>query len=144
LSLPVRIRPFVYPQDYPEVYTLWENAGQGIQLRRSDEPEELVKKLERDPDLLLVAEIDGELVGTVMGGFDGRRGMMYHLAVAERYRRMGIGIALVAALEQRLREKGCIRYYLLVTENNHQAISFYESQGFERMQLFPYAKNIDD
>jgi ribosomal protein S18 acetylase RimI-like enzyme len=93
-------------------------------LRRSDEPDEIAKKLQRDADLFLVAEVDGEILGTVLGGFDGRRGMVYHLAVAERFREQGIGTILMAELEKRLRDQGCIRYYLLVTKDNQTAIRF--------------------
>ena len=78
-----------------------------------------------------------------MGGFDGRRGMMYHLAVDPRYRRKGIANLLVDALEKKLKEKGCIRYYILVTNDNEDAISFYESRGWENMDdLFAFAKNL--
>ncbi len=77
------IRTFEYPEDYPTVYALWNAAGPGIHVRRSDDPDQIVSKLERDPDLFLLAELDGQVVGTVLGGFDGRRGMVYHLAVAE-------------------------------------------------------------
>lgn len=136
------VRTCAFPQDYPAVYALWENAGAGIHLRRSDEPQEIAKKLQRDPDLFLVAEIKGEIIGSVLGGFDGRRGMMYHLAVAKAYRRQGVASLLTDALEQRLREKGCIRYYLLVTKDNQEAQRFYERQGWERMELYTYAKNL--
>ena len=51
---------------------------------RSDTLAEITKKVQRDPDLFLVAEADGRLIGSVIGGFDGRRGMIYHLAVAVR------------------------------------------------------------
>jgi ribosomal protein S18 acetylase RimI-like enzyme len=139
----VSIRVFSFPDDYPAVYTLWENAGTGIQLRRSDQTEEIAKKLERDPDLFLVAEIDKQIVGSVLGGFDGRRGMMYHMAVRMEYRRQGIALRLMEELERRLQEKGCIRYYMLVAEDNQEAIQFYESQGWERMDLFAYGKDLD-
>jgi len=139
----VTIRGFSFPDDYPAVYTLWENAGTGIQLRRSDQIEEITKKLERDPDLFLVAEIEKQIVGSVLGGFDGRRGMMYHMAVRMEYRRQGIALKLMEELESRLQEKGCIRYYMLVTEDNQEAIQFYESQGWERMDLFAYGKDLD-
>jgi len=139
----VSIRVFSFPDDYPAVYTLWENAGAGIQLRRSDQTEEIAKKLERDPDLFLVAEIEKQIVGSVLGGFDGRRGMMYHMAVRMEYRRQGIALKLMEELESRLQEKGCIRYYMLVTEDNQEAIQFYESQGWERMDLFAYGKDLD-
>jgi len=136
------IREFNYPQDFTNVYDLWENAGDGVHLRRSDEPEEIAKKLQRDPDLFLVAELDGGIVGTVIGGFDGRRGMMYHLAVAKGHRNQGIASQLVEELELRLRARGCIRYYLLVTRENKPAIRFYEKRGWERMDLFAYAKDL--
>ena len=136
------IRPFVYPDDYPAVYALWSKAGPGIHVRRSDEAGEIAKKLQRDPDLFLLAELDGRLVGTVLGGFDGRRGMVYHLAVAELYRQRGIGSALMDELERRLRQKGCLRYYLLVTNENLDAMHFYEARGWEEMDLHIYAKDI--
>jgi hypothetical protein len=76
---PAGIRTFVYPDDFAAVYELWANAGPGLHLGRSDSQDEIAKKLERDPDLFLVAEMDGRIVGAVVGGFDGRRGLVYHL-----------------------------------------------------------------
>jgi ribosomal protein S18 acetylase RimI-like enzyme len=137
------IREFSFPEDYQQVYTLWSQAGPGIHLRRSDEPQEIAKKLQRDADLFLVAQIDHQIVGTIMGGFDGRRGMMYHLAISPPYRKQGIGSALVDELENRLRAKGCIRYYLLVTPDNQEAIRFYENRGWEQMDLYTYAMDLD-
>lgn len=122
---------------------LWENAGPGIHVRRSDQPEEMEKKLQRDPDLFLVAEVDGQIIGAVLGGFDGRRGIVYHLAVAGPYRHMGIGATLMENLEQRMVNKGCIRCYLLVTKDNQNAIHFYEQTGWEQMDLFIYGKDLD-
>lgn len=142
-NLLVTIRDFCYPADYPAVYSLWASAGPGIQLRRSDEPQEIAKKLQRDADLFLVAEVEGEIVGAVLGGFDGRRGMLYHLAVAESFRRLGIGSRLMEELECRLRAKGCIRYYLLVTEDNQEAIRFYEHRRWERLPLYVYGKDLE-
>ncbi len=137
------LREFRYPEDYAAVYALWQTAGPGIHVRRSDESEEIARKLERDPDLFLLAENHGEVIGSVLGGFDGRRGMMYHLAIAEQYRQHGIASALVDELERRLRAKGCIKYYLLVTVDNDSAIRFYERRGWERMELYIYGKDLD-
>jgi ribosomal protein S18 acetylase RimI-like enzyme len=136
------MREFCFPQDYPAVCALWQHAGPGIQLRRSDQPEEIAKKLLRDPELFLVTENKTEIIGTVIGGFDGRRGMMYHLAVAPAYRRQGVGAALMGELERRLRAKGCIRYYCLVTKDNMPAVQFYEGHGWQRMDLYALAKDL--
>lgn len=137
------IRTFRYPQDYPAVRALWEHSGPGIQLGRSDEPQEIVKKLQRDPELFLVAEVDDLIVGVVVGGFDGRRGIVYHLAVNQAYRSRGIAAALMETLEERLRAKGCLRSYLLVTKDNAAGMRFYESHGWRRMELFAYGKDLD-
>lgn len=140
----VRIREFHYPEDYPAARLLWENSGPGIQLRRSDDPVEIQKKLQRDPDLFLVAEADGKMLGSVVGGFDGRRGMVYHLAVTEFYRKQGIGECLMDELERRLKAKGCIRCYLLVTVENESAMRFYEKRGWAHMKnVTTYGKDLE-
>jgi len=129
--------------DLTAVLEIWKEAGPGIQLSPSDHPEELAKKLERDPDLFLVYEEHGEILGAVLGGFDGRRGLMYHLAVPAGQRRKGIGKALMLELEARLRQKGCLKYYLLVTPDNAAALSFYETMGCVPMDLRVLGKEIE-
>lgn len=144
LSLPdnLILREYSIPSDYPKVIHLWQNAGPGIHVRRSDEEHELAKKLQRDPDLFLVAEVDGQIIGSVLGGFDGRRGMVYHLAVDTDYRKKGLGSLLMTELENRMSKKGCIRSYLLVTRDNLEAIHFYEDIGWENMDLLIYGKDL--
>lgn len=138
------IREFKYPEDYPAARLLWKNAGPGIHLGRSDTPDEIQKKLRRDPDLFLIAETDDKMVGSVVGGFDGRRGMVYHLAVSEQDRQQGIGELLMNELERRLKTKGCIRCYLLVTVDNESAMNFYEKRGWSHMNnIFTYGKDLE-
>lgn len=140
----VRIRLFSYPEDYKAVCSLWKNAGPGIQIRRSDSPDEIQKKIARDPDLFLVAEFDGKLIGTVIGGFDGRRGLIYHLAVDASLRERGIGAMLMEEVENRLKTKGCIKSYLLVTTENEKAMRFYEKRGWSRMDsVYLYGKDLE-
>ncbi len=136
------IREFRFPEDYASVFELWSHAGPGIHLRRSDELHEIAKKLQRDPDLFLIADTQGEIIGTVLGGFDGRRGMVYHLAVADAFRGRGVGSALMDNLELQLRAKGCIRIYLLVGQDNLEAIRFYEARGWTRMDLNAFGKDL--
>jgi len=137
------LREFQFHLDYSQVIDLWKNAGPGIHLRRSDERDEIAKKLQRDPDLFIVAEINGLIIGSVLGGFDGRRGMVYHLAVDDSYRKKGIGTVLMNELEKRMKQKGCVRSYLLVTRDNLDAIRFYETVGWEQMDLLIYGKDLD-
>ncbi len=137
------IRQFRFPDDFLQVIALWEGSGPGVHLGRSDQQEEIAKKMQRDPDLFLVSEIDREIAGTVIGGFDGRRGMVYHLAVASKYRRQGIGEALMEELESRLRAKGCLKCYLLVLRENEGAMRFYEQRGWAQMDhVLIYAKEF--
>jgi putative acetyltransferase len=103
----------------------------GVVVGRSDTPEEIKKKIERDPDLFLIAENEEGIIGTVIGGFDGRRGMIYHLAVRKDKRKNGIGAKLLAEVEDRLRAKGCLKCYLLVLADNTEAIHFYEGCGWQ-------------
>lgn len=136
------IRTFEFPQDYEAVIELWGNAGEGVHLGMSDTYDEIAKKLQRDPQLFLVAEREGHLVGAVMGGFDGRRGLVYHLAVRHSERKQGIATALMDELEKRLKEIGCLRAYLLVTPENRTAQQFYEKRGWQRMEIFTYGKDL--
>jgi ribosomal protein S18 acetylase RimI-like enzyme len=139
----IRIREFRFPEDYAAARFLWENAGSGINLRQSDQPAEIQKKLQRDPDLFLVAETNGKLIGTVIGGFDGRRGLIYHLAVEASFRQQGVGSLLMDEVERRLKAKGCLKCYLLVTVENENAMRFYEARQWERMDtVLTYTKPL--
>jgi N-acetylglutamate synthase len=142
-SQPVKIREFHFPADYQQVHQLWESMERGVQVGRSDTRAEIEKKLTRDPELFLVAEITENIVGSVIGGFDGRRGLIYHLAVARAFRERGIGSRLLAEVESRLRAKGCLKCYLMVTPDNQEAAQYYESHGWHHMDyVLPYGKDL--
>lgn len=85
-------------QDFEEVVTLWERCDL---LRPWNDPEmDIERKLNHDVSLFLVAEVNGEVVGTVMGGYDGHRGSAYYLGVHPEYRGRGIANALLNRLEK--------------------------------------------
>jgi ribosomal protein S18 acetylase RimI-like enzyme len=128
----MRIRQFTMA-DYSTTYAFWASMERGIGLGPSDRPEEIAKKLARDPDLFLLAEDEGRIVGTVIGGYDGRRGLIYHLAVAKGYRRQGLGSRLMAEVESRLKAKGCYKCYMVVHKDNESAISYYKRRGWSDM-----------
>jgi ribosomal protein S18 acetylase RimI-like enzyme len=139
----VRIREFQFPDDYEHALQLWRSVGPGVRVGPSDAPAEIEKKLERDPDLFLVAEANGALVGSVMGGFDGRRGLVYHLAVAPQYRRKRIASLLMEEVESRLRLKGCLKCYLLVRPDNADAMTYYKKIGWSVLDDVIFAKEFN-
>ena len=73
----MQLRVFRYPEDFSQVMSLWESIEKGVHTGRSDTPDEIQKKLARDPDLFLVAEDNGQIIGSVIGGYDGRRGPVH-------------------------------------------------------------------
>ena len=75
VDVSIQLREFCFPSDYEQVYLLWQSVERGVRVGRSDTQGEIEKKIARDPDLFLVAEAAGRIVGSVIGGFDGRRGL---------------------------------------------------------------------
>jgi ribosomal protein S18 acetylase RimI-like enzyme len=137
------IRTFRFPDEYSMVISLWQRCGPGVNVGASDSREDIRRKLERDPELFLVAEENGRMVGTVIGGFDGRRGMLYHLAVEPDMRGRGIAKALLVEVEQRLRNLGCRKSYLMMIPDN-PAGEFYKNCGWNEMDVRIFSKIIDD
>jgi ribosomal protein S18 acetylase RimI-like enzyme len=133
ISATIKIREFSFPSDYESVYRLWGSIEKGVHIGRSDTLAEIEKKVARDPDLFVVAESEGAIIGSVIGGFDGRRGLIYHLAVATSFRGAGIGSRLMDEVESRLRAKGCLKCYLLVTNDNPEADTYYQQRGWQPM-----------
>lgn len=139
----ISIREFRYTDDYPAVRDLWEGMEKGVHIGRSDAPEEIAKKISRDPDLFLVAEEDGRVIGSVVGGYDGRRGLLYHLAVEKDFRQRGVGSQLLDEVEARLRSKGCLKCYLMVTLDNPEVERFYQKRGWHFMDYVrPFGKDL--
>lgn len=120
----------IYRQDdFEEVIALWELCDL---LRPWNDPElDIERKLRYGADLFLVAELAGEIVGSLMGGYDGHRGWANYLAVHPDFRGRGIGNALMSRLEKKLMAQGCPKIQLLVREDNQAVIAMYEKLGYE-------------
>jgi ribosomal protein S18 acetylase RimI-like enzyme len=88
------------------------------------------RKLAVQRELFLVGERRGHVVATVLAGFDGFRGWIYHLAVASVERRQGLGRAMMAEAENQLRRLGCPKINLQVRSSNGEAVQFYRSLGY--------------
>ncbi|MGQ8706794.1 GNAT family acetyltransferase [Serratia sp. TSA_198.1] len=126
--------------DFEEVITLWERCDL---LRPWNDPEmDIERKLNHDPDLFLVAEVGGEVVGSVMGGYDGHRGSAYYLGVHPDYRGRGIANALISRLEKKLVARGCPKIQLMVREDNDTVIEMYEKLGYEIQSITNLGKRL--
>ena len=90
----------------------------------------LALKLAIDPELLVVAEVDGRIIGTAMGGYDGHRGWIYSVAVKPDFQRHGVGRALITRLEELLIERGAPKINLQVRVNNDRVVGFYVRLGY--------------
>lgn len=117
-------------EDVEEVIDLWKNTP-GIGLRESDDSPEAVERfLERNSRSCFVAESNGSVIGAVLGGQDGRRGRLYHLAVAEEARHQGIARELVNAVLDAFRDAGIRKVSVNVFADNENGNAFWEHLGF--------------
>jgi ribosomal protein S18 acetylase RimI-like enzyme len=135
------IRAFT-ESDIASVRAVWaacEGLGNGL----GDAPEALERFLARNPGLSQVAESEGAIVGAVLCGHDGRRGVIYCLAVAPEHRRRGIARALVEHCLPGLKAVGIDRAMLFVLRENPQARAFWESVGGKwREKLLLYSIDL--
>ncbi len=114
--------------DEAAVISLWQACG--LVRPQNDPRKDIARKLKVNPEWFLVGEIGGQVVGTVMAGYEGHRGWINYLAVDPARQRGGLGRALMAEAEQRLRAAGCPKINLLVRTDNKGVIAFYQRLGF--------------
>ena len=117
--------------DVGAVLSLWEEAAEPTS---TDTADALGALLGRDPGALLVAEVSGEIVGSVIAGWDGWRGSIYRLAVAPAQRRRGLGRRLLAAAEERLSGLGASRLHAIVIGGDERAVAFWRGSDWEHQE----------
>ena len=116
--------------DYDQTVALWEKM-EGLEICEGDSREEISEYLKRNPGLSRVAEAGGDIVGAALCGHDGRRGWIYHLAVAPEYRRQQVGKLLIDACVSGLRRAGLKRAIILVAGDNLAGHQFWLRNGWE-------------
>ena len=116
--------------DYERVYSLWLNTPNMGLNNLDDSKDGIAIYLARNPDTCFVAEKDGDIIGVILSGHDGRRGFIYHLAVVQNEQRQGIGADLVNTAMSALEREGINKVALVVIGKNEKGNAFWESQGF--------------
>lgn len=124
--------------DYDAVYALWLSC-KGMGLNDLDDSREGIDRfLKRNPETCFVAEENDMIAGVIIGGNDGRRGYIYHTAVAPRFRRKGVAKTLVNTALNALKELGINKTALVVFDRNADGNLFWESMGFTSREDLVY------
>lgn len=133
------IRPF-HPSDESALIGLWQACG--LTRPWNDPRKDIARKLTVQSDLFLVGVLDGAVVATLMGGYDGHRGWINYLAVSPSHRRRHFATMLMRAVERKLLEMGCPKINLLIRSDNIAVKRFYDSLGFQEDAVISMGKRL--
>lgn len=128
------------PADEDTIVALWRTCA--VTHPNTNPHKEIARSQEFRSSRLLVGEIDGRLVSTVMVGYEGRRGWVNYLAVDPTLQRQGIGRAMMAVAEEWLLELGCPKINLQVRESNTKVLAFYARLGYSDDKVVSLGKRI--
>ena len=133
-------RPFD-KSDQQAVIDLWVDCG--LVVPWNDPLKDIERKLRVDPDLFLVGELNGEIVASVMGGYEGHRGWINYLAVSPRHQRKGYGRLIMEAIELAIAQKGCPKINLQIRAANTDIAAFYQSIGYNIDNVIGLGKRLE-
>jgi ribosomal protein S18 acetylase RimI-like enzyme len=139
-NLDFAIRPFML-SDEEAVIGVWKASG--LTHPNNDPHKDIARKMKVNPELFLVGELDGQIVGTVMAGYEGHRGWINYLGVTPEQQGKGLGEALMVEAERLLRERGCPKINLQVRTTNTKVIAFYQKIGFAIDQTVSLGKRLE-
>ncbi|MCS6903328.1 MAG: GNAT family N-acetyltransferase [Candidatus Bipolaricaulota bacterium] len=139
-----QIRPMKL-EDYDAVIALWQRAGLSFEPHARDSRSAISQQIESSGHLMLVAEADGQIVGTVFGSHDGRKGWINRLAVDPRYRRQGLAHQLIQRVEDALAREGLIIVAALVEAPNEPSLELFRKLDYEeRRDIIYFRKLLQD
>ncbi len=135
------IEPFDL-DDYERVYSLWERT-EGIGLSTADSKENISRFLERNPGMSFVCRNGREIAGAVLGGHDGRRGYIHHLAVSGEFQNTGIGTRLLEACIECFERVGIAKCHVFVFGDNLPGRQFWKRRLWaERKELVIFSHEV--
>jgi ribosomal protein S18 acetylase RimI-like enzyme len=114
---------------YKDIVNIWKKAG--IEVGSSDTKEEIEKMMKKNPHLFLMGKKDEKVVAVVLGGYDGRRGYVHHLAVDPDFQNKGIGESLMNELTLRFKAMGVHKIHLFIEKYNMSVLKFYKKMGWQ-------------
>lgn len=117
------------PADYSDAMDLWSGAA-GVGISPDDSEEYITGYLARNPFTSFVAVENGKIIGAIMAGHDGYRGIIHHTAVLEEYRHQGIGKKLVDSAINAIKCEGINKVNLVAFADNDLGNAFWEKMGF--------------
>ena len=112
-------------KNYDNIIGLWRKAG--ISVGSTDSENEIKKMLTLNPNLFLIGKVNNKVIAVVMGGFDGRRGYVHHLAVDPLHQKKGYGKMIMDELINRFRKIGVHKIHLFIERDNPDVINFYKN-----------------
>jgi ribosomal protein S18 acetylase RimI-like enzyme len=127
---PITYRAFT-PDDHAPAIALWASLP-GITLRDADAFDAIAEYLGRNPGCSWVAVHDGQVIGTVLAGSDGRRGILHHVAVVASHRGLGVGRALVQRAPASLAAIGVDKSHVMVRTDHPAAQTFWRHMGWQQ------------
>lgn len=134
----IEIRPMT-AEDYDEIFAMWQITTKRA-LSDADSRENIIRYLLRNPGMSQVAAVDGEIVGTVLCGHDGRRGFIHHMAVKEDFRRHGIAAKMANKAIEALKADGIDKTHIFCYTNNNLGQSFWSALDWQKREdLFVYS-----
>lgn len=133
------IRPF-RSTDETAVIALWQACGL---IRPWNNPAlDIARKLAVQPELFLVGELEGEIVASIMAGYEGHRGWVNYLGVAPAHRGKGLARELMRRVEELLMAHGCPKINLQVRADNADALGFYAAIGYGQDAVISLGKRL--
>jgi ribosomal protein S18 acetylase RimI-like enzyme len=136
----MQIRAF-HSDDENAVIALWRQCD--LVRPWNDPAKDIRRKAKVRPDLFLVGAIDGQIVASVMAGYEGHRGWLNYLAVSPEHQRRGYGRAIVEEAERLLRAAGAPKINLQVRTSNQKVIQFYQRIGYSVDDVVSLGKRLE-